>query len=172
MQQQQQSVQKVVIIRKAMETELDKLVELNKYLFNLSRTEFDATMNEKWPDSEAGTSYFKKMFEAGENGLVLVAEDQGTFVGYLAGKVSDMPSYRVKEGFAELTDMMLKPEYQGKGVGTKLVSTFKEWCTGKDIQRIAVSVFAKNLRAIEFYKKMGFLPYDITMEMSITNEQK
>lgn len=169
--QQQQSVQKVVIIRRALEAEIEKLVELNTYLFTLSRTQFDPTMNEKWPDSENGTTYFKKVFEAGENGIILVAEDQGTFVGYLSGAITDMPAYRVKEGYAELTDMMVTPDYQGKGIGTKLVSTFKEWCSGKSINRIGVSIFAKNNQAIEFYKKMGFSPYEVTMETTLTKQE-
>lgn len=48
-------------------------------------------------------------------------------------------------------------EYHGKGVSQLLFNAFKESCISRSIHRIELTVMEDNERAINFYKKMGFV---------------
>jgi ribosomal protein S18 acetylase RimI-like enzyme len=61
----------------------------------------------------------------------------------------------IKEwSYGEIDKIYVLPEYQGKGVGRKLLEPALEWLTPYDEVRIGVVTY--NTRAIRFYEKFGF----------------
>jgi len=58
------------------------------------------------------------------------------------------------EDYGELDAMFVNKEYQGKGLGKKLMQKACDWI-GSDLD-IKLKVVAYNTHAIEFYKKNGF----------------
>lgn len=149
-------------IRKATIKDLKKIQELNLELFKKEHKEFDKTLNCKWTFGKKGTSYFKERIE--KDGLALVAEVDGKIVGYLVGGKAEVKSYRTATSICELENMMILEKYRNLKIGTKLVEEFLKWTEQKKFEIIEVSASSKNLKGIDFYKKMGFEEYSITLE--------
>ncbi|MCX7996454.1 MAG: GNAT family N-acetyltransferase [Patescibacteria group bacterium] len=153
-----------VIIRRAHQSELEKVCELNKYLNGLNHQKFDPTIMPEWSTSAEGRQYFTDRL-TDPLGLFLVAVDVDRFVGYLNANIFEGENYRIPAKCAELENMMVIPEFQHKGIGSKLIEVFFNWCRDQGIVRIKVSVYCKNTDAIAYYKHLGFQDYYMTLEM-------
>lgn len=60
----------------------------------------------------------------------------------------------VSRGRSEITLFVVSKEFQGKGIGKKLWSGFKDICIGSGVKSIIVET--NNLGASSFYEKIGF----------------
>ena len=54
---------------------------------------------------------------------------------------------------------------RGSGIGKKLVSKHIEWMKEKNCKEIGVTVSQENEHTIGFYKKLGFYPNTLYMQM-------
>lgn len=162
--QQQSAGKHFVIIRRALQTELDSICELNTYLNKLNAERFDPYVKPEWSVSGEGKQYFTDRL-SDPDGLFLVAVDLGTFVGYLNVRKYEGEQQRVNAVCAELENMMVLPQYQNKGIGTKMMEIFFNWCREQGVQRIKASVYAKNAEAVAYYKHFGFAELTMIMEM-------
>jgi len=53
--------------------------------------------------------------------------------------------------------MLVVDGYRGMGIGTKLVAYALEWARKqREVEKVALGVFSKNLRAFRLYEKFGF----------------
>ncbi|MCK8487681.1 GNAT family N-acetyltransferase [Paenibacillus sp. MBLB2552] len=83
---------------------------------------------------------------------ILVAEDQGEFVGYLA----------VFGGNANKTKHVgylvvgIVEAHTGKGLGTSLFEAAEAWRSQTGLTKFELTVMVPNERAVALYKKMGF----------------
>jgi len=71
---------------------------------------------------------------------------------------------------AELDNMFVLKEFRGKGIGTKLISSFLDWCKHSKYDRVCVSASAQNTNAIKFYRKFGFKDYVTTLELDFNSQ--
>jgi len=97
-----------------------------------------------------GLSYLPNVFGTFLNdtsGAFLTAEFDGEIVG--CGKFSVMP-----DGSAWLETLRVLPEYQGKGIGRKMLKKGFEWLS--DMKYIEIGVLEYNEIAIEWYKRLDF----------------
>lgn len=86
--------------------------------------------------------------------LVAVAELEGTIIGVVrlfAGMCGSKDRH-----VAELGIFVLSP-YREHGVGKRLMAWALEWAIQQGIQKITLSVFATNRRAICLYEQFGFV---------------
>ncbi len=51
----------------------------------------------------------------------------------------------------------LTPNAQGKGIGKAIMEYTKEWAVKNDVEKICLTVFARNEIAYNLYKKYGFV---------------
>ncbi|MGE7763256.1 N-acetyltransferase family protein [Peribacillus sp. NPDC097895] len=86
------------------------------------------------------------------NSTVLVAEQGGQLVGYLAVIGGDT---RRTNHSAYLVIGILK-EYTGRGIGTTLFQRLEEWAVIHNILRLELTVVIQNEAGVSLYKKMGF----------------
>ncbi|MEO2204824.1 GNAT family N-acetyltransferase [Paenibacillus pabuli] len=86
------------------------------------------------------------------NSTVLVAEQDGQLVGYLAVIGGD--TRRTKHS-CYLVIGILK-EYTGRGIGTHLFQRLEEWAMTHNILRLELTVVIQNEAGVSLYKKMGF----------------
>lgn len=56
-----------------------------------------------------------------------------------------------------LLSIAITRNFQGKGISTLLIDAFESKLRKRDIQSYGLSVRTENIRAIGFYKKMGFI---------------
>ncbi|NLY46259.1 MAG: ribosomal protein S18-alanine N-acetyltransferase [Tissierella sp.] len=126
-----------IIIRGIVEDDIDEIVEIEKECFPTP-----------WPRDAFLT-------EIRENKLAryVVVEVDGKVAGY--GGVWLI----VNEG--HITNIAVKEEYRGLGVGNRIVEGLIYYCTSKNIQSMTLEVRESNIIAQNLYKKYGFVEYGI-----------
>jgi ribosomal protein S18 acetylase RimI-like enzyme len=94
-----------------------------------------------------------------EDGLVLVALDEGRVVGYSLSEIKGpMKGYKLEE-FGHVHDVAVTASYRRRGIGEKMLGEIMKWFRSKNINRVELSVVAKNQVAYSFWRKHGFTDY-------------
>jgi ribosomal protein S18 acetylase RimI-like enzyme len=140
------------------------IVELNAALFQEDAGQRDPFMNLNWPKEE-GHVYFRQHVLS-DTSIVLLVEKKRRIIAYLLGYTIGSSKLRPVRT-AELESMYVKPEYRSQRIGQQLVRTFLEWAQEQEAGRVTVMAYTANERAVFFYRKMGFLPKNITLELSL-----
>jgi GNAT superfamily N-acetyltransferase len=153
-------------IREATINDLKDVQKLNRELCKKENKEFDSTINPNFSLIEEGEKHFRSRIEKNK-GCILIALDKNKIIGYLSGGILKPEAYRTILEIAELGSIFVLEEYRNKGVGTKLHSSFIDWCSKKGIKRIKVTASAKNFQAINFDKKNKFKEYDVVLETEL-----
>jgi RimJ/RimL family protein N-acetyltransferase len=92
-------------------------------------------------------------YESGGS-LFLVAEIEGTVVGLLEFANGQLR----RTAHSGMLVMLVNPEWRGIGVGTALLDTLLGWARGNpSIEKVTLATFSSNTRAINLYRKMGFI---------------
>ena len=60
---------------------------------------------------------------------------------------------------AYLVSMWVAPSERGGSTGPALVEAVVQWCRNRGIQVLVAGVTSRNHRALAFYRKLGFAPY-------------
>ena len=94
-----------------------------------------------------------KSFEDSETDALLVAEDEGAIVGFLA--CLGAPQRRTRHRFNVVIGVA--KSHWGQGVGAGLMRLMDEWAKEKDRKKAELTVVASNERAIRLYEKNGFV---------------
>lgn len=150
-----------IITRKAEISDLKLIQDLNYQLFSHDQG-FESDLNMDWPYRE-GESYFRDKIN-GSHGVCFVAEIENQIVGYLAGGIRLGEDW-LKPKRAEIENMFTKEEFRRCGVGKTLITSFIKWSKAQGVQRVVANAFYGNNEGIEFYKKVGFASYDISLEL-------
>ena len=148
-------------IRQTTIDDLPVLVELNYALFQEDAGQRDPTLNLEWPRKH-GHAYFADLI-ASDTSACLIAEIDGLAIGYLAGYTREPSDLRPIKT-AELESMFVREAWRSRRVGEQLVQRFAEWAQAQGAQRISVTAYYANGRAVQFYQRVGFTPKHITLE--------
>ncbi|MFY9213467.1 MAG: ribosomal protein S18-alanine N-acetyltransferase [Tissierellaceae bacterium] len=126
-----------LVIRSIEEDDVDQIAEIEKECF--------AT---PWPREAFLT-------EIRENKLAryIVAEVDGKLAGYGGMWLI------INE--AHITNIAVKKEYRGLGIGNRIVESLIYYCTAHNIERMTLEVRKSNIVAQNLYKKYGFVEYGI-----------
>ena len=112
-------------------------------------------------------AYIKSEIQA-ENGCVLLAEQDGTVLGFTSVTMEDTGGkvFRVPQKYAELEHIYVREEYWRTGVGTALFRAAWDWAKARGAASMHLMTLAENTRAQSFYKHMGmrFLKHIYTLE--------
>lgn len=159
---------KDVHMRKASIKDFSAIQHLNHQSFlDAHERGDDDVLDLDWPYSKAGVAYYTKALTDAAWAAFVACDTSGDVVGYVIGSSENKFSYRtIKTG--ELNDMCVAPEARRSGVGRKLVEALKAWMKGRGTDRVYVSVFTKNSRALAFYKAMGFREWEMGLEMKLS----
>lgn len=87
-----------------------------------------------------------------DNQAILVAEENGTLVGYLSA---------IGELFARNKHTVyivigILESFTGRGIGTALFEKLESWGREHGVHRLELSVMVHNKRGVGLYQKMGF----------------
>lgn len=152
-----------ILIRKANLEDLTIIQDLNNKLFELEKKNYDPTLVSEWPLTDEGKEYFEDLIN---NHYVIVAVLDNEIIGYLAGTINEKGSYEEIQ-YGEINNMLVDNNFRGLGIGKLLIDKFKQYCKDNNINNLKVVASAKNIKAIEFYKKNGFNDFDITLTTEI-----
>ena len=90
----------------------------------------------------------------GEMSASVVAEQGDKIVGCVLGRVVSSPTELRSIAWIDLIGIL--PEYQRKGIGKKMVESWKERCRKKGINKVHVMVNWRDWWMLSFLNSMGF----------------
>ena len=134
---------------------------------NLFKDEFtrDHLLNTRWTFEETGERFLRRMI-IDDNAICILAEQGEQIVAYLIGCLLPIDSVRpVKR--AELANMYVEKKWRNQGLGTKMIHQFLEWSKRRGATHAVVGAQWANENAIKVYKKSGFHPYHLRLEMEL-----
>ena len=103
-----------------------------------------------------------KKLLATENYVILMAELDDQVVGFIDYYI--LPSIWEKRNEATINNLFIHKDYQGKGVGSRLLEEVIKRTDEIGIVELHVGTEKKNERAIRLYKKHGFLMKYLLLE--------
>lgn len=110
---------------------------------------------------EVGEKYREAMNTP--DSMVLVAvDDDGEVVGMAYGE-SRTPSRFSDERALELSGVVVRGGYRGRGVGRELVEEAARFAKDRDIAWVELKTFSPNRGAMEFWERLGFEPRVVQM---------
>lgn len=105
---------------------------------------------------EVGRKYREAM--STPDAIVLVAEDdEGEVVGMAYGE-TQVPSRFSDERALELSGVVVRAGYRGRGVGRALVREAARFAKERGIDWVELKTFAPNRGAMAFWEGLGFTP--------------
>ena len=91
---------------------------------------------------------------SGDETFCALAWDGDTPVGIAVGLPDEDQPER-----AYLVSMWVAPAERGTDTGPKLVEAVVDWCRRNDVRLLVAGVTSRNERALAFYRKLDFQPY-------------
>lgn len=114
------------------------------------------------------TKYLKENFSTDKiqneicnsDSLIFFAYSQENVVGYLKLNFGGAQTELQDSSSVEIERIYVLKEFHGKGVGQVLYDKALEVATAKQVDYLWLGVWEENPRAINFYKKNGFVEFD------------
>lgn len=86
---------------------------------------------------------------------VLVAENaEGSPLGFV--HLHGARDFFTGEEHGHVSDIVVKPEAEGQGVGQALMAAAETWARGRGYRLLSLHVFEGNARARAFYERLGY----------------
>ena len=144
-----------IVIRDATQDDLPELAELWKELMD-----FHASRDSYFQRGNNGHYFFikhvRERIKQPEWNLVLVAEINGSIVGYCLSRILKYLPVFDRNKHGEIIDLSVTAEFRRFHIGKMLVECSLEWFESEKIERIHVSVSVLNEVSTKFWRKMGF----------------
>ena len=137
-------------IRPATEADHDLLRELwEEFEAELDHEPYlRETWDEAWDDLSVTVS----------EGVALIAEEDGDAVGFIFCVLGDRGRQT-----AHVTDIYVRPEARGRGVGRALLAELVEPAREAGLAHVSLEVLVRNADARRLYERLGFTPVDVFM---------
>jgi GNAT superfamily N-acetyltransferase len=102
--------------------------------------------------------------------LVLAASIGRELVGYAVAHVESGvadDTFDFGATYAELYTLSVLPGRRGQGVGGTLLDALDELLRARSIATLTVAAMAGNSQALEFYRRRGFSPLEVTLRRQV-----
>jgi ribosomal protein S18 acetylase RimI-like enzyme len=153
----------IITISAAGPSDIPSLLASADALIRTDAAVFDAdATNVAWAMS-GGAAYCAALVAAGDD-FALLARDEGQVIGHIVGRRYG-PNELHPIITAELESIYVYPAHRGRGVGGLLVRSFLERVAGVD--RVTVSAYAQNTRALSFYTRLGFKVSSVILDLDL-----
>jgi len=90
--------------------------------------------------------------------LCLVAELDGTAVGFLLGAILVRPRVFEHRLYGHIYDLFVDPAQRNRGVGESLVNETLAWFRSRRVEKVDLYAHMRNEMGLRFWRKMGFEP--------------
>ncbi|WP_426711195.1 GNAT family N-acetyltransferase [Cetobacterium sp. SF1] len=156
-----------IIFREGKLSDCDKLIDLYEELDNLhleNHPEIFITPNFRGRPEP----YIKAIIDNPERALI-VAEKNSEIIGMAECCIkesSKFPLYKPMK-WVQLDIIAVKKEYQSEHIGSALLKEVTDWAKEKEINRVQLTVFNFNERAMDFYEHKGFKTLNKTLFLDL-----
>ncbi len=137
-------------LRPARIDDLEHLVRLLAELFALE-ADFVVDGERQWRGL--------RLLLATPQACILVAEAEGEVIGMATGQLT----ISTAEGGPALLveDVVVAPEWRGRGVGRRLLTALGEWGASHDAHRLQLLADRNNTAGLGFYRQLGWQTTDL-----------
>jgi GNAT superfamily N-acetyltransferase len=155
---------KKVIIRKAVENDLDTLLRFEQGVVT-TELSFDPTL-------KRGPNHYYDLKQMINDPCVqlVVAECEGELIGCGYARVEKAKPYLKHDLHAYLGFMYVDPAWRGKNINQMIIESLGQWSVSKGITELRLEVYYDNLPAIKAYEKAGFSKLMIQMRMNMKKD--
>jgi ribosomal protein S18 acetylase RimI-like enzyme len=158
------------IIRPA--TAADRL-ELRKAVVELQ--DFEHRLHTtRLPGEMIADTYLDWMLgQAEANGAVLLAESDGSFVGFVAGWIEtteNVGETLESNRFGYISDICVLPAFRGRRIASRLLAGIEQYLHCAGVVHLRINALAVNTSARTSYQHAGFAPYEILYEKLIRDQ--
>lgn len=147
-------------IRRVNIQDIEKLKEIGKRTFYET---FSADNSEENMTQYLETGFSTEKLESeltDSNSEFYFAELDGKVVGYLKVNMGQSQTELKDKSAIEIERIYVLKEFHGKKVGQYLYDKAIELAKNYDVDYVWLGVWERNPRAIRFYEKNGFVPFD------------
>jgi ribosomal protein S18 acetylase RimI-like enzyme len=106
----------------------------------------------------------------GDDGAILLAEQDGAAVGYIAFYVETLDGLELRDAARRslyISDLGVVPAMRGKGIAGELLAEAERRCRALRLPRLSIGVLAENDAALAAYRRAGYVPYEFWLEKNI-----
>ena len=91
---------------------------------------------------------------------ILVYENDGIVVGFILLQAKERPvfDFMLPGKYCYIMDVLVTENSRGKGFGTALMNSAKDWAKEQNCSFINLDVLVNNHGAIKLYENLGFIP--------------
>jgi ribosomal protein S18 acetylase RimI-like enzyme len=154
-------------VRAARTADIPALAHLNEAVQGLHAAAHPALFKVA-PDAAAITGWFGD-FLAKSGAHLLIGEEAGAPVGYIAGEVVRYPDNPFRHSYVlGLVDQLtIAAEVQRRGYGERLLDALLVRFRIAGVGRVELSVWAFNTGARQFYERQGFTTFNYRMSLDL-----
>jgi ribosomal protein S18 acetylase RimI-like enzyme len=120
--------------------------------------EFEAELDHPPHLRETWTEAWSDLAQTVRDGVALVAEQDERAVGFVFCVLGDRGRKT-----AHVTDIYVRPEARGQGIGTALLAELVEPARKAGLGHVSLEVLLQNTEARRLYDRLGFAPVDLFM---------
>ncbi len=150
-------------IRPAVKSDVQKLQDLNDEVF-VDNSKYDPDLKRNWAQSGLGKKYFAEVVSDPE-AICLIAEENNKPIGYIAAGPKEF-NYRLSK-YLEIQNMGVSPDFRSKGVGSQLMNKCLAIAKSRGYQKVYVTSYFENSKAVSFYENNGFKRIDLSLEKNL-----
>jgi len=149
-----------IIVRKIDEKDVKSLQEIAKQTFFDTFSPHNTAENmEKYLNEGFTTEKLTSEIQ-NENSQFYFALSDNEVIGYLKVNSGDAQTELQDENSLEIERIYVSKDFHGKKVGQILYDKALEIAKNKNLKYVWLGVWEENHRAVQFYKKNGFVEFD------------
>ncbi|MDL5165633.1 GNAT family N-acetyltransferase [Proteus faecis] len=154
----------MIIIRKAILSDIEEISTLYTYLFN----EMAKLQPDRLKPGEQDEAFIINGIKNNKFHL-LVADLDGKVVGFSMAQIQETPMFNclVQRKYAYIYDIIVDPSIRSQGVGSLLLTAMKEWAKSEKMTHLELSVLAENGAAKRFYQREGLKEVSSVMGIAL-----
>ena len=143
------------MVRKAIRDDIPVISELYREQFR----EMSKLIPDFIKEGEQSTEFIENTL-ANDESDILVCEENGKVVGFILLQSKTRPDFdfMLPGKYCYIMDVIVTENFRGKGYGTALMNSAKEWAKERECSFINLDVLTNNPDAIRLYKTLGFIP--------------
>lgn len=143
------------MVRKATNNDISAIAELYREQFR----EMSKLIPDFIKDGDQSKEFIENTITNKESDI-LVYESEGIVVGFILLQAKTRPDFpfMLPGKYCYIMDIIVTENHRGKGFGTNLMKSAKNWAKERDCNFINLDVLVNNPGAIKLYSKLGFIP--------------
>lgn len=107
-------------------------------------------------DAKFGGNHFKKLYQTWIDNSINKKFADGVLVYFEENILKGFVTYKINNDTASVGLIAVDNNYQGKGIGAKLVQNLEHLLYQKKIKQLTIPTQLSNIQACSFYQKQGY----------------